>query len=214
MTTPGARVGRQAVLRGIYRDYMADPAFAHMRRGQRLVPGRGSMFPTLVMVGEAPGEMESISRKPFKGPAGGVLDRLLHDVGLTRSELFITNMVKYRPVIGQIKVRNRTPTPREIDASRSYVFRELAVFENTHVITFGNTPLRGLFRPDVSDHRSKIGEWHGHGWYDADRMYFAMYHPAVAVYDPGMYATLLADFTRAVTEFAVGSAMRKGDGDG
>jgi uracil-DNA glycosylase family 4 len=196
---------RQDDLKSIYREYRVDPAFEHMRGSSPFVPGRGSMRPVVVMVGEAPGGTEAAMRKPFKGPAGKVLDRLLADVGLTREQLFITNVVKYRPVIGQIQLRNRTPTREEIDASRPYLWRELQVFGESPagVVTLGNTPLRALYRPDRSEHKSRVSEWHGHGWYDADRMYFSMYHPAVATYDPDRYDELLVDMKKMVEGFGI-----------
>ncbi len=191
----------------IYREYKADPAFNHMREHASFVPGRGSMNPELIMVGEAPGAAEDASGKPFKGPSGKVLDRLLSDIGLDRRNIFITNVVKYRPIIGQIIRRNRAPSPKEIDASRPYLRRELDVFRDlgVSVVTLGNTPLRALYRPDKANHKSKIGEWHGHGWYDAYRMYFAMYHPSVVLYDEGRYDELLDDMRRMSEAFGVGA---------
>lgn len=191
-------------LKAVYRDYDRDPAFAHFRdEGKRIVPGRGSMTPVVVIIGEAPGRQESVRRKPFVGPAGAVLDALLISIGVARSDVFITNVVKYRPTIGQISIRNRTPRPPEIDASRPYLWREIEVFDNTPVVTLGNTPLRTLFRPDGPEHKSRVSDWHGHGWYDAYRMYFSLYHPAVAVYDPDMMPILLEDMVKLKEGFGL-----------
>jgi uracil-DNA glycosylase family 4 len=189
---------KQDTLKQIYKAYALDPAFDRLRSHgptKRVVPGRGSMDPLLVFVGEAPGRSEATTRKPFMGPAGKVLNGLLASVGLTRADIFITNVVKYRPTIGQVSIRNRTPTPREIEDSKPYLLRELAVFEGVPVVVLGNTPLRALTADPRGIHgvKPRISDWHGQGWYDAYRMYCALYHPAVAVYEPAMMDTLLDD---------------------
>jgi uracil-DNA glycosylase family 4 len=184
------RVARQVELKSIYRAYASDPAFERLRHDwPGLVPGRGSMNPHAVFVGEAPGENETDKRKPFVGPAGQVFNRLLDSIGLTRQQVFVTNVVKYRPVVGTVTIRNRTPNSWEIGASRSYLWREIEVFgEGVPVVTMGATALRALY-PEAPS----ISEWHGRGWYDAYRMYVAIYHPAVGVYDPEMMPVLIRD---------------------
>lgn len=149
-------------------------------------------YPRYVLVGEAPGEAEAATRRPFMGPAGHVLTAVLAHVGLSRRDVFITNAVKIRPTIGTNLIRNRAPRPNEQAASYSYLMDELAVFDRGEpVICLGNVALRmvqaGMFG------RAYISHWHGRGWYDADRMFWAMYHPAVAVYDEGMLPVLLED---------------------
>lgn len=185
---------RKLELWSIYRAYAEDPAFARLKRDhapKMVVPGRGSLHPKLIFVGEAPGEREAATRRPFMGPAGRVLNTLLRHVGLTRSEIFITNLVKFRPTIGVIEIRNRTPTPDEQRASRPYLVREIEVFDpGTPVITLGSVAMRAF------DFDYKISEVHGQGWYDADRTYVTLYHPAVAVYDEAMMSVLIADMAR------------------
>lgn len=185
-------ISRRDKLNAIYREYAHDPAFDSLRAHdppKRVVAGRGSLHPRLVLIGEAPGETEAIRGRPFSGPAGWILDELLEHVGLNRREVFITNTVKIRPTIGDIHVRNRTPTDAEIVASRPYLEREIDVFESTPVVTLGTTPLRALM-PRV---KPRVSHWHGRGWYDAYRQYVSLYHPAVAIYDPSSMATLKAD---------------------
>jgi uracil-DNA glycosylase family 4 len=183
---------RQALLKEIYKEIAKDRAFDHVRAHaapKRLVPGRGSMEPRAIFIGEAPGKSEASSFKPFCGTAGRVLDKVLGHISLSRSEIFITNVVKYRPTIGTKTIRNRKPNTLEIITSRIYLVREIGVFDPaTPVILMGATALMALGPPSAA-----ISEWHGRGWYDADRAYGAMFHPAVAAYDPGMLDTLLAD---------------------
>lgn len=189
---------KQAALKSIYKQYGRDPAFDRLRAHgppKRVVPGRGSMDPLLVFVGEAPGRNEATTRKPFMGPAGAILNGLLASIGLTRADVFITNAVKYRPTVGTNTIRNRTPTRAEVDASRPYLMAELALFENVPVVTLGSVPLRAVAADKRSIHglNPRISDWHGRGWYDAERMYVALYHPAVAVYEPSMMDALLDD---------------------
>lgn len=187
---------QQPRLKAIYKRYAIDPAFDRLRAHgppKRVVPGIGSMNPLLVFVGEAPGRNEATTRKPFMGRAGVVLNGLLASVGLTRADIFLTNVVKYRPTVGTNVIRNRTPTTAEIEVSLPYLLDELAVFDNVPVVTLGNVPLRALWDPTGYTGAVKISDWHGRGWYDAYRQYVALYHPAVAVYEPSMNGTVLDD---------------------
>lgn len=186
---------RQDELKTIYRSYAQDPAFDGLKSHagpKLLVPGRGSMRPTLIFVGEAPGATEATTRKPFMGPAGRVFTAMLEHVKLTRSDVFVTNVVKYRPTIGQHVVRNRQPTLDEQTASTPYLWGEVAVFDpGTPVITMGNVAMHAFGFKD-----RRISQVHGQGWYDANRAYVTLYHPAVAVYDETMMDVMLADMAR------------------
>jgi DNA polymerase len=157
------------------------------------------MNPRYVFVAEAPGERESATRKPMIGPAGQVMARLLTHVGLDRREVFITNVVKYRPIQGSITIRNRTPSMPEQLASRVYLMRELAVFDATPVITFGRVATDALGLYPATMH-----QMHGRVWNDEDRMYGAMYHPATVVYDPAMYDTLANDLAAIIRNIGDG----------
>lgn len=192
----------QDTLKQVYKAYARDPAFHRLRSHgptKRVVPGRGSMTPHVIFVGEAPGKSEAKTRKPFMGPAGKVLDQLLVSAGLTRGEVFITNVVKYRPTIGEISIRNRTPSPDEVAASRPYLIKELSIMGNDiPVVLMGKVPMQAMLpgAGNISDH-------HGRMWYGYDgrqrksvmRTYVTVYHPAVAVYDPSMIDTLIRDFS-------------------
>lgn len=188
---------KQDKLKDLYRAYDEDPRFDHMRKvvnGSRvtLVPGRGSMKPRVVFVGEAPGKTEDKQRKPFVGAAGQVLQILLSSIGLTREEVFITNVVKYRPTVGEISIRNRKPWPCEIEASYEYLMAELNVFNcRTPICTLGGTALQALFGPafTISDHHGEVMDLDG-------RSVIALYHPAVGVYEPAKMNMLLCDFRK------------------
>lgn len=121
------------MLRRLYGKYAADRAFATVRReaGGVLVPGDGPMSPRLMFVGEAPGAREAVLRRPFVGASGEFLNELLESVGLLRDEVFITNVVKYRPR------NNRDPEPAEVEAGRSYLWREHALLGYPPIVALG-----------------------------------------------------------------------------
>lgn len=111
-------------LHKLYELQDADAAFTHLRRrgaATQLVPGDGSLRPRAIFIGEAPGRQEDLKGSPFVGPSGKLLDKLFRPANLSRDEVWITNVVKFRPP------RNRTPTEEEISASLPYLKRELAL---------------------------------------------------------------------------------------
>lgn len=196
-------------LRQIYREYHQDPRFTKLRTHhppKRVVPGRGSMDPLAILVGEAPGEFEAMTRRPFHpdAPAGRILNELLASIGWDRKQLFITNAVKYRPTTGINNIRNRKPFTSECQASRSYLYRELDLFPGVPVIALGSIATRCLKRPRSLDldiwmnnvGHPVMGDIHGTGWSVDGRSFFCLYHPALATYHPGDKITMLADMVK------------------
>lgn len=120
-------------LEGIWEGYRTDSAFATLRReGIRLVPGRGlTAHPAAMLVGEAPGAMENLKRQPFVGPSGVLLGRLLEIAGLAWGDVYVTNVVKYRPP------RNATPTEDLVVASVPYLRREYAAVRPSCLVAIG-----------------------------------------------------------------------------
>lgn len=133
-------------LEDLYEEIRADPNFDHLRVGKNsLVPGEGDS-PKVMIIGEAPGGQEAIKGRPFVGPAGIVLRRLMYLVGLNSYDehaaknCWITNVVKYRPP------RNRTPILKEIRDSRGYLRREwLYIGKPSIIVTIGAVPLSALY---------------------------------------------------------------------
>lgn len=139
----------------------------------------------LVFIGEAPGANEDKEGKPFVGAAGKVLIELLNDVGLKRDDVYITNVVKYRPP------NNRDPLPEEKDSCRTWLNAELMLIEPKVIIPLGKHALE-RFVPGL-----KISSAHGHAYeHPSGIPIFAMYHPAVALYNPTLKKTLVNDFNR------------------
>lgn len=117
-------------LADVYEAYRADSAFDHLRTpGIVLVPGEGSPRPTIMVVGEAPGATENTARRPFVGASGQALRSLIFDsAGLDEADLWITNVVKYRPP------GNRTPERAEIACSVPHLREEYKAIGSPPVI--------------------------------------------------------------------------------
>lgn len=105
----------------------------------QVVPGEGSSHSPLVLVGEAPGGEEDRLGRPFVGPAGLLLERILASVGLSRNDCYLTNMVKCRPPA------SRDPSPEETQTCTGlWLTRELAVLRPRVLVTLGNVPTQHL----------------------------------------------------------------------
>lgn len=137
----------------------------------------------IVFIGEAPGLNEDKQGRPFVGAAGKLLNELLSIVGYTREDVYVTNVVKYRPP------ENREPLPEEKDSCRSWLNAELIYIKPKVIIPLGKHALE-RFVPDL-----KISSAHGQAYEHRSGIpIFAMYHPAVALYNPTLRATLEKDF--------------------
>ena len=149
-------------------------------RESALVFGEGPQNPKLMLIGEAPGEQESLQGRPFVGKAGKNLDHFLELAGLAREEIYISNVVKIRPTkTGSTgRLSNRPPTKEEIAFFRPWLMAEIARVNPGVIATLGNVPLRAL-----TGDKSTIGDMHG-AWHTAVNglPLFALYHPAAIIY--------------------------------
>ena len=151
-------------------------------RENALVFGEGPKHAKLMLIGEAPGEQETLQGRPFVGKAGQNLDHFLVLAGLRREEIYITNAVKLRPTkTGKTgRLSNRPPTKDEIALFRPWLLREIAEVAPQMIATLGNVPLRA-----VTGRSLTIGEVHGQV-IDAGETglpLFALYHPASLIYN-------------------------------
>jgi DNA polymerase len=142
-----------------------------------------------VFVGEAPGATEDALGRPFVGRAGKLLDELLAEAGLMRSDVWITNVVKARPP------SNRDPKPGEIAHWMPWLERELELIRPRLVVPLGRHALKH-FAPEA-----KIADAHGRL---LDGAVFPLYHPAAAIYNVALRDTLFADAR------ALGALVRAG----
>ena len=162
----------------------------------QLVFGKGSPDAELVFIGEAPGKNEDLKGEPFVGAAGKFLDEMLQSVNLQRSDVYITNIVKYRPP------NNRDPSPEEKKAFLPYLQAQLETIQPKVVITLGRHSTN-CFLPDL-----QISREHGQPKrvklaFRDDRtnptqvlevVILPLFHPAAALYNGGLRQTLLDDF--------------------
>jgi DNA polymerase len=139
------------------------------------VGGSGNSQAALVLVGEAPGEVEVREGRPFVGPAGRLLDRALETAGLSRDTVWTTNVVKCRPVQSEGRVlRNRAPTAAEIRLWRPLLDEELRLLAPRVMLCLGAVAAKALIDPKFSLTRQR-GQWLP-GPFGAAAM--ATFHPA------------------------------------
>jgi uracil-DNA glycosylase len=154
-----------------------------------VVFGNGNADADLMFVGEAPGANEDRQGLPFVGQAGKLLDTLLGEIGLTRPDVFVCNVLKCRPP------GNRDPHPAEIEACQDYLLRQVELIEPRVICTLGNFATK-LLRGDPTG----ITRLHGREEVRvigrrAVRLY-PIFHPAAALYTPANVEVLRADFAR------------------
>ena len=153
----------------------------------RVVFGVGDPDADLMLVGEAPGYHEDQQGEPFVGAAGKLLDRLLGEIGRTRSQVYIANVLKCRPP------NNRDPLPAEVEACSEYLRRQLVLIDPKVVLTLGNHSTRLLLKRDlgISRLRGQVYPW----W---NRYLVPTLHPAAVLRGgEGLMAQIRADFALA-----------------
>lgn len=155
----------------------------------QLVMGDGNSDADIVFIGEAPGQKEDEQGIPFVGAAGRFLNEMLQAAGLERSDVYITNIVKYRPP------GNRDPELEEKREFWPYLMRQLEIIQPKVVITLGRHSGE-CFIPDL-----RISRDHGHArtvtYHDYEFLVIPLYHPAAALYNGSMRQVLIDDFLAA-----------------
>ena len=158
-----------------------------------LVMGDGNPDADIVFIGEAPGKNEDQQGLPFVGASGKFLNEMLAAAGMERGDIYITNIVKYRPP------NNRDPSPAEKQAFWPYLAQQLEIIDPKVIVTLGRHSME-FFLPD-----GRISEIHGHAvhkpvtYHDGgsrEWLIVPLYHPAAALYNGGLRQTLIDDFLR------------------
>jgi uracil-DNA glycosylase len=145
--------------------------------------GHGNPKSEIVFIGEAPGQREDEQGIPFVGPAGKFLDELLGTIGLKREDVYITNVVKYRPP------ENRDPLPEEKELCLPWLQMEIAIIKPKVLVPLGRHALTSFFA------KLSITNAHGKAHKLTDGMsVFPIYHPAAALHNPGLRQALFDDF--------------------
>ncbi|HHY39005.1 MAG TPA: uracil-DNA glycosylase [Clostridia bacterium] len=156
----------------------------HLRDGCRgVVFGEGNPNAVIMFVGEGPGSVEDELGRPFVGPAGQLLDRILAAAGFKREEVYITNVVKCRPP------NNRVPTPVEAVTCYPYLKSEISLVKPKILVCLGATSLQTLVDPAARITRTR-GTWFDKG----DMKVIATYHPAALLRDQSKKKPVWEDF--------------------
>lgn len=150
----------------------------------RAVPGEGRIDADIMFIGEAPGYYEDQQGRPFIGAAGQFLEQLLASIGLKRTDVFIVNIIKCRPP------QNRDPLPDEISACSDFLSRQIAIVQPKVIVTLGRYSL-ARFLPGTP-----IGKIHGQGRKVGNQWVVPMYHPAAALHQGSLRATIEYDFKK------------------
>jgi DNA polymerase len=164
----------QIVIQGICQD-LAENA-------TNLVFGSGDVDAKVCFIGEAPGKNEDLLGQPFVGASGKFLDQMLDTINLSRDQVYITNIVKYRPP------NNRDPLPEEKQAFMSILDKQIEIIDPKLIVTLGRHSMNCFF-PNLV-----ISAVHGKVQKLKTRLLLPLFHPAAALYNGSMKKTLISDF--------------------
>jgi DNA polymerase len=175
---------KQARLQDVAERIAADKSLEIARLATNPVPGEGSPDAELLFIGEAPGAEEDKQGRPFVGAAGRFLEEMLAAIGKKREDVFITNVVKYRPP------GNRDPLPEEVEACWPYLKEQIEIISPPLIITLGRHAME-RFLPGQF-----ISQIHGQPKKRGGQVYYPLYHPAAALYNGSMREVLISDFAK------------------
>jgi uracil-DNA glycosylase family 4 len=159
------------------------------KTAKQAVFGDGNAESQIVFIGEAPGKKEDKGGKPFVGAAGKFLNEMLKKIGMKREEIYITNIVKYRPP------NNRDPKPEEKEDCNEWLTEELKIIKPKLIVFLGRHSMLRFFPSE------KIGDVHGklvilNTPELGEQAFLPLYHPAAALYNGDMRTTLIKDFKK------------------
>lgn len=176
-------------LKAVHEKWTKDCTCELKKTATQPVAGDGSANAEIVFIGEAPGKQEDLQGIPFVGAAGKFLNEMLGEIGMKREDIYITNIVKYRPP------NNRDPLPEEKDACREWLTDELKIIKPKLIIFLGRHSMNDFFPNE------KISAVHGKLLVKkfpniSTKYFFPLYHPAAALYNGSMRQTLIDDFKK------------------
>jgi len=148
------------------------------------VPGKGNFKSNVIFVGEAPGRNEDKNGEPFIGVAGKKLSAALEKAGISREEVYITNIVKCRPP------KNRVPTTIERDTCKEYLKQEISIIKPKIICILGNTAFNSLLGG------SEITKFRGKLVRKDNQLYFLTVHPAATIYNQELIKVLNKDIVK------------------
>ena len=163
----------------------------------RVVPGEGAENADIMFIGEAPGWHEDQQGRPFVGPAGQFLDRLLASIGFKREQVYIANVIKCRPG------GNRDPLPTEIDNCRNWLDRQIEIIQPGMIVTLGRYSMAKFFPGKT------ISKIHGTAQKQDGIIYYAMYHPAAALHQQSLRQAIEDDMLKIPSLLAEADAVKE-----
>lgn len=159
------------------------------------VPGKGNFKSHVIFVGEAPGKNEDLNGEPFIGIAGKKMSMALEEAGISREDVYITNIVKCRPP------KNRVPSATERSTCQDYLKQEISIIKPKIICILGNTAFNSLLGgSEIIKHRGRVVKKDG-------QMYFLTIHPAATIYNQELIMVLkndIAKLFRIITEIKEG----------
>ena len=148
------------------------------------VPGKGNFQSDVIFVGEAPGKNEDQNGEPFIGVAGKKLSAALDEAGISRDDIYITNIVKCRPP------NNRVPTTNERDTCKEYLKQEIAIIKPKLICILGNTAFNSILGgSEITKYRGKVVR-------KDNLLYFLTIHPAATIYNQKLIDVLKNDIVK------------------
>ncbi|MBT8173779.1 MAG: uracil-DNA glycosylase [Nitrosopumilus sp.] len=148
------------------------------------VPGKGNFHSNVIFVGEAPGKNEDQNGEPFIGIAGKKLSAALKEAGVSREEVYITNIVKCRPP------KNRVPTTIERNTCQEYLKQEISIIKPKIICILGNTAFNSLLGgSEITKFRGKVVK-------KENQLYFLTVHPAATIYNQELIKVLNSDIKK------------------
>ena len=165
----------------------------------RVVPGEGAEDAEIMFIGEAPGWHEDQQGRPFVGPAGQFLDKLLATINLNRQQVYIANVIKCRPT------NNRDPLPTEMQNCRPWLDSQIEIIKPRIIVTLGRYSM-AMYFPGKS-----ISKIHGTAQKRDDIIYYAMYHPAAALHQQSLRRAIEADMLKIPKILAEATSVREAE---
>lgn len=195
---PATAQDRREALKSVFQTASGCTRCSQLARTRNTVVfGAGNADADLMFVGEAPGAKEDEQGVPFVGAAGKLLEKLLSEIGLERTDVFIANVLKCRPP------ENRNPLPAEIENCQEYLFDQLRLIQPTVVCTLGNFSTK-LLRDDPTGITRLRGQPEVRIIGPRAVRLYPLFHPAAALYTPSNVDLLRADFARIPELLALG----------
>lgn len=184
---------KQKALKKIEQNILSDFSCPLKSVATNIVFGKGNPDAKLFFIGEAPGAKEDLQGMPFVGAAGRELDKLLNQIGLSIDDVYIANILKYRPP------GNRNPSSKEIKAHTPFLLEQINIIKPKIVCTLGNYATKFAlagFKPEGMNKIEGISSIHGVPQRIDGLLVVPLYHPAAMLYNPRLRSVLIEDFEK------------------